>query len=181
MTKRRKFIVGMGALASGSAAAVGTGAFNFANVERRANMQVAPSDGDAFLALNDTSDYAISGNNNTLQLAFDEDADVTGSGINQSSDYSFTSVFSIRNQGSQPVGVWIEDSRQDGTGDAVNWFAADSESNTDFSTSMEGPGNTYQLDVGEVVYVNITIITTDMNNFDDLPDTVNVKADASQG
>lgn len=183
MTNRRKFIAGLGALATGSAAAVGTGAFNFANVERSANMQVV-GDSKAFLALEDTSDYAISGNNGTLQLAFDDSADVTGSGINQESDYSFTGVFSIRNQGSQSVGVWIDDSRQkdNGNGDAVNWYGTDSDNSSDFSTSIEGSGNAYQLDVGERVYVNVTILTRGIGaNWKNLPDTVNIKADASQG
>jgi hypothetical protein len=175
--QRRKFIAGLGSLAAASAAAVGTGAFNFANVERSANMQVV-GDKKAFLALNDTSDYAVGGNNGTLQLAFGKSADVTGSGINQESDYSFTGVFSITNQGSQPVGVWIEDNDGD---DAVNWYGTESDDNSDFSTSIEGPGNAYQLDVGEQVFVNVTILTRGKPKWDDLPDTVNIKADASQG
>jgi|AntRauMinimDraft_4_1070384.scaffolds.fasta_scaffold00048_82 hypothetical protein len=181
--QRRKFIAAVGSLTAAGAAGVGTGAFNFANVERSANMQVV-GDKNAFLALKDTSGYARSGNNGTLQLAFDENSDAMGSGINQESDYSFTGVFCIKNQGDQPVGVWIDDSRQNdsGNGDAVNWYGTDADDKSDFSTSIEGPGNAYQLDVGEQVFVNVTILTRGIHaNWKNLPDTVNIKADASQG
>lgn len=177
--QRRKFLAGVGSLAAGSAAAVGTGAFNFANVERDGNMQVT-SDANAFLALEPDGDYAVQGNNGTMQLAFDDSAGVTGSGINQNSDYSFTGVFSIKNQGSQPVGVWIED--DDGGTNTVEWYATDSDDKSDFSTSMEGSGNAYQLDVGESVWVNVVILTRPNNQrWNTLPDTVNIKADASAG
>jgi len=63
----------------------------------------------------------------------------------------------------------------------VNWYGTESDDNSDFSTSIEGPGNAYQLDVGEQVFVNVTILTRGKPKWDDLPDTVNIKADASQG
>ncbi|MDT3435510.1 DUF1102 domain-containing protein [Haloarcula sp. 1CSR25-25] len=176
--QRRKFLIGLGSLAAGTAAATGTGAFNFANVERDGNMQVS-NGSNAFLALKPESDYARQGNNGIMALAFDDTAGVTGTGIQQSSDYSFTGVFSITNQGSQPVGVWIED---DDGNDTVNWYATDSEDKSDFGTSMEGSGNAYPLDVGETVFVNVTILTRKQSrNYRTLPDTVNIKADASAG
>ena len=175
--QRRKFLIGVGSLAAGTAAATGTGAFNFANVERSGNMQVS-NGSNAFLALKPESDYARQGNNGIMALAFDETADVAGTGINQESDYSFTGVFSITNQGSQSVGVWIEDNDGD---DAVNWYATDSDDTSDFGTSMEGSGNAYPLDVGETVFVNVTILTRGKAKWNDLPDTVNIKADASAG
>ena len=173
--QRRKFVVGMGSLAAGGAAAMGTGAFNFANIERGMNIDVV-DDSSAFLALNDTSPYA-DGSGNQLSLTFDSNADVTGEGINENSDYSFTGVFSIRNQGNQPVGVWITDNDSN---DAVEWYGTSTNNTSDWSTLMEGPGNPYSLGIGERVFVNVVIFLQD-NSYSDLPDTINVVADESQG
>ncbi len=173
--ERRKFMLGVGSLAAGSAATIGTGAFNFANVERGVGVDVV-DDSDAFLALNSTSPYS-DGSDKQLKLTFDDDAGVGGDGLNENSDYSFTGVFSIRNQGSQPVGVWIEDN---GSDDAMQWYATSTNNTSDFSTSVEGSGNAYAIGVGERVYINVVILLQD-NTYDDLPDTISVKADASAG
>ncbi|MGM0397468.1 MAG: DUF1102 domain-containing protein [Halobacteriota archaeon] len=169
--QRRKFLAGMGSLAAASAAAVGTGAFNFANVEREADINVT-NDANAFLALKATSGYADD-SGGTLSINFNEDANAMGDGINQDSDYSFRKVFKIKNKGDQSVGVWINDDASSDS-DSVTWYAA-----PDFSNSIEGPGNPYALDPGEEVYVNVVILNTGDNV--DLPSTVNVVADASQG
>ncbi|WP_080510640.1 DUF1102 domain-containing protein [Halorubrum kocurii] len=171
--QRRKMLAGLGSLAAGGAAAMGTGAFNFANIERGMNVNVT-DDSSAFLALNDTSAYA-DGSGDKLALTFDSDATVTGDGINKDSDYSFTGVFSIRNQGNQPVKVWIVD---DDGNDAVEWYGTDTNNKSDFSTLMEDPGNTYQLDIGERVFVNVVIFLKD-NSAGDLPTTIEVVADES--
>lgn len=173
--ERRKFLIGAGSLAAGSAAAIGTGAFNFANVERGVSVNIA-DDSNAFLALEDTSDYA-DGSGNKLSLTFDSNADVSGTGINADSDYSFTGVFSIKNQGSQSVGVWIEDNDNN---DATQWYATSSDNTPDFSNSMEEPNNAVALDPGETVYVNVVLLNRN-NDPADLADTINVKADASAG
>lgn len=173
--ERRNFLIGMGSAAAGSAAMVGSGAFNFANVERDVSVDVV-DDSRAFLALEDTSAYA-DGSDDKLELTFDDAAGVGGDGINKDADYSFTGVFSIRNQGSQPVGVWIND---DDENDAANWYGTDTEGNDDFTTSIEGPSNAYSLDVGERVYVNVVLLTRE-NDASALPEQINVVADASQG
>ncbi len=172
--QRRKFLTAMGSLAAGGAAAMGTGAFNFANVERGVGVNIA-DDSSAFLALNATSPYA-DGTGDKLTIEFDGDSGVDGSGINKDSDYSFTGVFSIKNQGSQSVGVWIKDNEGD---DTVQWYGTSTEDASDFSTSIEGPGNAYALGTGETIYVNVTILKRE--NDGELPTQINVKADASQG
>jgi hypothetical protein len=173
MANRRKFLLGMGSLAAGGAAAMGTGAFNFANVERSAEISVA-GDENAFLALNSESEYT---NNSGNRLDFDWETAAGGEGINQDSDYSFTGLFSIENQGSQSVGVWIND---DDNNDVASWSGTPSDDTPDFGTSIEGPGNPYALDPGEKVYVNLVVLTRD-NSATDLPSEINVVADASQG
>ena len=176
--ERRKFVVGLGALASGSAAAVGTGAFNFANVERSITIDTAGDD-SAFLALESESEYT---NNSGDKLAFDFSTDEGGSGINEDSDYSFSGIFSVENQGTDPVGVWIVDNDDTNGNDAASWFAADSATNTAFdsSDSIEGSGNAYAISPGEKVYVNLLVLLVN-NSVSDLPTEINVKADRSAG
>jgi len=167
--KRRKFIIGTGALAAGGVAALGTGAFNFADVKRGIDVNVT-DDASAFLALEDTSDYA-DGSGDQLQINFD------GDGLNEDLDYSFTGVFAIRNQGLQSVGVWLED---DDNNDAVQWYGADNDDTSNFDTSIEDSADAYALNPGEEVYVNVVVLLQD-NDESDLPQTLNVKADASAG
>jgi hypothetical protein len=170
--ERRKFIAGVGSLTAAGAAGIGTGAFNFANVERSAQISVA-DDQNAFLALKSESGYT---NDSGSKLTFDWNTAAGGNGINKDSDYSFTGLFSIENQGDQSVGVWIND---DDTDDLVEWYGVDTDDTSDFSTSIEGPGNPYAIDPGQKVYVNLVVLTR--NNSGSLPTTINVVADASQG
>lgn len=173
--ERRKFLIGMGTVATGSAATIGTGAFNFANVERSAGIDVV-DDSNAYLALNDTSEYASTSEGGDLTLDFETQEG--GSGINENSDYSFIGVFSIENQGSQPVGVWIND---DDSSDAANWYGSETTSDQGaFDTSIEGNNNAYALDVGEAVYVNL-VVETRGDSEAELPGTINVVGDASAG
>lgn len=172
--ERRKFLIGMGAVAAGGAAAMGTGAFNFANIRREANIAVV-DDSNAFLALEDTSDYAEEAGNR-LSLTFNDDAGVGGEGINVNSDYSFRKVFRIKNQGSDPVGVWIVDNETDGTNNVL-WYAAPG-----FSNSIEGSSNAVPVDVGSSLDVNVVILNGGVSNGSgDLPTQINIKADKSAG
>lgn len=174
--QRRKFIAGVGSLTAAGAAAIGTGAFNFANVERSAEISVA-DDTDAFLALKSESEYT---NNDGNKLAFDWETTAGGSGINKDSDYSFTGLFSIENQGDQSVGVWINDNDSSTDSEAAQWYGVPNDGQPDFTDSIEGSGNAYALDPGEKVYVNLVVLTRN-HSADDLPDQINVVADASAG
>jgi hypothetical protein len=166
----------VGSLAAGAAAVTGTGAFNFANVER--DMEIATAgDDSAFLALESESEYT---NNSGDVLDFDLETVAGGSGINEDSDYSFTGIFSIENQGSQSVGVWINDNDDSDGADAASWYGVASDNQPDFENSIEGSGNAYALNTGEKVYINLVVLTRD-NPADELPDQINVVADASQG
>jgi len=170
---RRKFIAGLGSLTAAGAAGIGTSAFNFANVERDMTIATA-GDANAFLALKSESEYT---NNSGDTLAFDFNTTENGSGINEDSDYSFTGLFSIENQGSTSVVVWIEDNDENNE-DVASWYGVATDDTSDFSNSIEGSGNAYSLAPGDKVYVNLVVLTRN-NSADDLPDQINVKADAS--
>ena len=102
MANRRKFIAGLGALATGSAAAMGTGAFTSVSAQRAVDVNVA-TDSNAYLSLNPTGDRATSeGGNNQLKL--DLDGSNNGSqGLNPDARTAFTDMFEIRNQGDNDV------------------------------------------------------------------------------
>ena len=87
MVKRRKFVIGLGALAAGSGAAMGTGAFSSASIEDRSVNVAVDADDESQIALvpGGDPDIAISGNGE-LQL------DLTGSngeGVNINSRYTW--------------------------------------------------------------------------------------------
>ncbi|WP_080507150.1 MULTISPECIES: DUF1102 domain-containing protein [Halorubrum] len=116
MAKRRKFLAGLGALASGSAAAVGTGAFTSASTgDRTVNVNTA-ADSGSFLTIEPSGgsngDYAEE-SDGTLQLNFNENNDTgsgtlfKGEGVNEGSEYTFDNVFVINNQGNTEVDTWV--------------------------------------------------------------------------
>jgi hypothetical protein len=97
--ERRKFIIGAGALATGSSAAIGTGAFTSAEAERTVSVQVA-GDESAWIGLEPESKYAEINDDDALELDFTDHPDGAGwankeEGINPNATYEFEGVFSI--------------------------------------------------------------------------------------
>jgi len=83
--KRRQFTVGLGAAVTGTAAAVGTGAFTAAQVTRDADIAIV-NDSNALIGLVPNPD--VSGvNDDDGKLSIDLSGD--GNGINQGSIYQF--------------------------------------------------------------------------------------------
>lgn len=110
--QRRKFVIGMGALASGTAAAVGSGAFSSVTATRNVDVNVA-DDASAYLRLEGTgganSDYVTEdGNGGTLEIDLSPSNDgVTGGGegVNPDAVTQIDNLFVIENQGTQEVDV----------------------------------------------------------------------------
>lgn len=111
--QRRKFLAGLGTLAAGSAAAVGTGAFTSVEANRSVSV-TTNSDDDAFLAFETgdatNSDYASGANSGTVSIDLDSDAGVGGSGVNKEGTSQINDIFKIRNQGTQAVVVYVDPS-----------------------------------------------------------------------
>ena len=86
--ERRKFVIGAGALATGSAAAVGTGAFTQATVpDRSVSVQVAESDDAGAVALTPNSELDAVYLNGDSELEIDLSQALDGaSGMNPSSE-----------------------------------------------------------------------------------------------
>jgi hypothetical protein len=111
--ERRKFLIGTGALASGSAAAVGTGAFTSVTADRSFDVTTS-SDNDAFLAFETDSsgngNYASTESNGTVTVDIDSDAGIAGNGtgVNKEATTQINDIFKVRNQGSQAVVVYVD-------------------------------------------------------------------------
>ena len=107
MANRRKFIAGLGALATGSAAAMGTGAFTSVSANRDVSVGVA-GDASAYLGLDADSAYAKQTAGGELALDFTGDyTEQNGSGLNTRAETAFEGVFDIQNNGTNDVYVWI--------------------------------------------------------------------------
>jgi len=125
--KRRNFIAGLGFLTTGSAAAMGTGAFTSISANRNVSVSVSP-DSKAYLQLKtlDTPNSAkfvdgSSGRSDTLSVSIGKN-DAGGMGVNEQAETYFDDLFSITNQGSQPVWIWM---RSNITG--VNYYNSDND------------------------------------------------------
>ncbi|WP_123619495.1 hypothetical protein [Halorubrum sp. CSM-61] len=157
MTNRRKFIAGLGALATGSAAAMGTGAFSSVQADRGITVEVA-GDSAALLSLEPTdspnADY-VNRDGDALSLQFDgshaeQSADVYSGDVNGLNADSFTTInnlFDITNRGTQDIFVYM---LQDPDGDGTNELGTD----TGLSFAAGSANDYYQEEVGGTGLLN---------------------------
>ena len=153
--ERRKFTIGLGALATGSAAAMGTSAFSFVRADRDITVDVV-DDEDAYLGLEATSEYARQ-DGDTLELHFaggagdGSELDQNGDGLNENADSRFDDVFKLTNSGTQDARI----SFQNGDGidsfpDEVVWYHSDTpgwEDNEISDNPVIGPGDSLYIHV----------------------------------
>ncbi|MDB2243924.1 hypothetical protein PM076_10615 [Halorubrum ezzemoulense] len=101
--ERRKFLIGMGSLAAGGAAALGTGATDSIRTNRDVAVDVT-GDANAYLQLdaNDTdSDFVnVDSTTGTISFAFDG-AGTNAGGVNNNGVTAARPAFTMRNQGNQ--------------------------------------------------------------------------------
>jgi hypothetical protein len=171
---RRKFIAAMGSFAAAGAAAVGTGAFESAEMERTAEVRVAP-DSAGFVeitALNET--YATGTADGQLELNFDEESDLgifdgDAKGLNPNSKYVFDEVFRVANVAGQgdlyvvieASGFDVENVELTASGEEAN---ALSSGTTLRAADYDDPDETPKLVQPDAVDVDVTIETGDATN-----------------
>ena len=171
--QRRKFVVGLGALASGSAAAVGTGAFTSVEADRQVDVQVA-SDANAYLSLDNSGAsndayFDASGDEYAVDFA---DSGNGGTGVNPNADTVAESVFTIENQGTQEVTVSLSGSSDisvQGQGTEVSAPSSDG-----INASLDDDAGDATLGVGESIDVDFGI----NSGTSDLSGTLTINADA---
>ena len=128
---RRNFVIGLGALSAGSAAAVGTGAFSSVFAVRDISVEVA-DDSEAYLTLQSESEYAEENGDGVLELDFSEEVSGGGEHMGERQLMEFgpddsyknpdDAVFSIQNRGSQDVQITrprFADKYFDGDGELI--------------------------------------------------------------
>jgi len=147
--KRRDLVVGLGALTTGSAAAMGTGAFTSLSASRNVSVSVSP-DSEAYLQIKalDTPNSnefvdGSGGRSDTLSVSIGEN-EVGGKGVNEQAETYFDDLFSITNQGSQPVWIWMRSNIS-----GVNHY------NSDLNEGISLDGNNVFNDREVIQYVEV--------------------------
>ncbi|WP_160165584.1 hypothetical protein [Natronobacterium lacisalsi] len=111
--QRRKFVIGMGALASGAAAAVGTGAFSSVEADRTVSLNVA-SDENAYFGMEPTPDATFAQTSGgVVELNFDNTSDASGTGLNANADTGFGPELIYKNQGTKEILITMDVSEVD--------------------------------------------------------------------
>ena len=175
MVKRRKVLFGMGSLAAGSAAALGTGAYRGADVEADRSLTVGfEGDSAALLRLEPSSQFATQ--NNPQDLGGKEDnepmLEVDVSSLNVNADTRLNDVFRVQNTTGKSVDLTIADDPAVGkTGPEPVFIHADDGS----SETRIDDGSGVSLGAGEEVEINMFFNFKD-NDVNGLPDPLEVNA-----
>lgn len=186
MSNRRKFLAGLGALASGSAAAIGTGAFTSVEADRTVNVAVA-DDANAYLSLDDidsspNSEYVdVSGEQIILNL---DSTNSGGSGFNAGAETRIDDLIRVANQGTQTINIWVTlgaesgDTFDDDTlyfypGDATDTALNNGEGNSDGN-------NVLGLTPGESAKLGVLVDLGDVSDVEETP-TATFHADVEAG
>lgn len=178
--ERRKFVVGLGALAAGSSAAVGTGALNAFEADRDATIEVV-DDTDAYIQLlpgdradgnTESGGYAEINDDGELEIVIDR--------LNANATSKFDNVFRVKNNidssdvdygGDPEFDLQFELSGSDadavtvlgydGLGDDEVVRATDDES---YDLNLPGGGGDSKvLAFGDVMQIDLQIDTTDVD------------------
>ena len=166
--KRRNFIIGIGSLAAGSAAAISTGAFTSVEATREVSVTVAEED-EAYLALDPTDEdnatFVTQDNSAEEELSIDiNDANGTvnnGNGVGLDSIYEFDNLFNVENQGTQQRDVSITtlsstDFGPDVSGLTVHFYAGEWQ-----GTSLDpNNGSPVTVGTGESATIGLRVTTT---------------------
>jgi len=171
-------MIGLGALTAGGSAAFGTEAFTSVEAQRNVDVTVA-GDQSAFVAIKalgsqNAVKYVSEEGDETIQLNLDDDSRGSGGGVPQDAVTQVEELFSVINQGSQPVAVYFTDNS-----DAVTFRKSNSANNLDDTgSSLEGASDSVVLGVGEQVKIGMTVDTREVSENGQLLDDVTMVADA---
>jgi len=181
--QRRNLLIGMGSIAAGGAATIGTGAFTSVTAERTVNVQVA-GDASAYLGLDavdgsPNSDYVVEDNG---EVSFDfsnEDGDssgggtVDGDGFNPDATTRIDDLLHVTNQGTQPANFWVNIEDLGAGSDFLTieasgypTFSNKMGNKTGASTQLAYDGGNdsgvdpYELNVGEDIHLHLVVDAT---------------------
>ena len=133
--ERRKFVIGAGALATGSAAAMGTGAFSNATVERTVTVDTVGDDAAVVGIEGLQGGEYVDETGDQLEVTLDE--------LNEQADFTFEDVFKIENNGSETVRL-----------DRINENAWYNITDNGYNVLVANDVNELQEDVGRYTFVS---------------------------
>ena len=167
--QRRKFVVGLGSLAAGGAAAMGTGAFTSFEATRDFEVDLS-GDTEAQVGLtpgNENGEYAqlVGGTSpdQTLAIELNGQAPGDGNGVNANAIYTFEDLFRIANQTPERKEFYIEFSKSGGAysaGSNVSPGDIDIEFRDSGGNSLVGSSNSATVSPGTSLHVTFFIDTT---------------------
>lgn len=172
--QRRKFVIGLGALAAGGAAAAGTGAFTTAQADRNFNVEVA-DDADAYLSLepadtengDEYTDYDDSYDPDVVEVNLDGDGGHSdGSGVNDNAITEIDDLLKVRNQASDDINISVD------LAGSPDWSGGNVEpvevwaNGIDDGTRIDDGEGDYQLGTGSSVNLGIKVDLLN-NDYDD--------------
>jgi hypothetical protein len=186
---RRTFLATLGT-AAGTSAAVGTGAFTSVSANRSVSVQVA-DDADAFLAMTPSNgpngDYASSNDGELVVQLDGSDETPPGDGVNDDAVTELFDVFRVRNQGTQPIYLYITDSSPQVTFKLGRVSRGNPIKDNPVSrltpnevVSVEGIDNAVQVGVGLEVKIHLVADTTGDSTPESLLDEVTIQAQAER-
>lgn len=169
--QRRKLLTGLGMLAAGGAATVGTGAFTSAEASRSVTVTVE-GDADAYLSLDASTSSENSGFTTQSADGIGIDInDVTGvtdpaDGVGLNSVYEFDKLFQVENQGTQEIEFEIETLSGDDFGSNVG----EDELTVEFYTGSDADdpldGDPVTLGTGDSKNIGVKVDTEDPSTSD---------------
>jgi len=149
--ERRKFIIGVGSLAAGGAAALGTGAFGSADAGRQASVEVV-GDSSAYLRMHEgpnNTEVVTTRSDDELYFDLGADSGYGGSGINQNGGIEWTDVVTVENAGAQAVwfGVDLEEVKDLSGIEDANMYAHDDAGSPEYDGQFFDPNGDYPAKV----------------------------------
>lgn len=178
--QRRKLLTGLGMLAAGGAATVGTGAFTSAEASRSVTVTVE-GDADAYLSLDASTSSENSGFTTQSVDGIGIDInDVTGvtdpaDGVGLDSVYELDKLFQVENQGTQEIEFEIETLSGDDFG------VGEDELTVEFYTGSDADdplGDPVTLGTGDSEDIGVKVDINDPG-IDDFSAEATVSADAT--
>jgi len=134
---RRKYLLGLGSLAAGGAATMGTGAFTRVKAERTVTVDVVGDD-SAMLTMDGNtgspnSEYSQFTGNGTITVDL---TNALGDGLNRNAETTILRTFRIKNEGTQPAFVYVDP-------ESVSPDRVTADPNDDGSSGYEKEGGIY--------------------------------------
>ena len=162
--ERRKFTIGLGALATGSAAALGTGAFSSVEAERSVEIDVE-GDAEAYLRLTGDEEFIDDDTpqDSELEFAFgvNEETEEGGQGFNDDAVTVVEDIVTIENQGTEDT-VQVDFGEDDDNGHEVTVNLDDA----DVKLMLPDEVNDRTIDVGNSTTIDIEVDTRDPDGSD---------------